>query len=357
MMDDNTNGPGPQDHDNSSQMEDINHDDGSSLISPATTSRTGVDLVPFAARIAAIKAECKKVLVGQDEILELILTCILSGGHILLEGVPGVAKTLSAKVLSRTLDADFARIQFTPDLLPSDIIGTSIFRMDKGKFKFQPGPIFSNVVLIDEVNRAPAKTQSALFEVMEEKQISYDGTTYPMEYPFVVIATQNPVEQEGTYRLPEAQLDRFLMKINLGYPSAQGEVAILRRFKDEVDKPDLTAVSKVLDPAELRKLQNVIKDIYVEDQMYTYIANLVRETRQHPKIYLGGSPRASLAILKTAKVTAAMMGRDFIIPDDIQYVAPHVLHHRIILTPDAEMEGRGAEVILKEIMAGLDVPR
>jgi len=340
-----------------SDHQEINHDDGAETTPVPSTGRVGADLGPFTAKIAAIKHECKKVLVGQDDVLELIITCILSGGHILLEGVPGVAKTLSAKVLSRTLDADFARIQFTPDLLPSDIIGTSIFRMDKGKFKFEKGPIFANIVLIDEINRAPAKTQSALFEVMEEKQISYDGNTYAMDYPFVVIATQNPVEQEGTYRLPEAQLDRFLMKINLGYPSAQGEVAILRRFKDEVDKPDLNAVGKVVDPATLRELQSVIKEIYVEDQMYSYIANLVRETRQHPKIYLGGSPRASLAILKTAKVTAAMMGRDFIIPDDIQYVAPHVLHHRIILTPDAEMEGRGAEAILKEIIAGLDVPR
>lgn len=336
---------------------DINHDDGPTDTPSPVETRVSLDLGPFTSKIAAIKEQCQQVLVGQEEVLELILTCILSGGHILLEGVPGVAKTLSAKVLSRTLDAEFARIQFTPDLLPSDIIGTSVFRMDKGKFKFEKGPIFANVVLIDEINRAPAKTQSALFEVMEEKQISYDGQTYKMEYPFIVIATQNPVEQEGTYRLPEAQLDRFLMKINLGYPSAEGEVSILRRFKDEVDKPDLTAVSKVIDPESLRELQQVIKSIYVEDQMYTYIANLVRETRQHPKIYLGGSPRASLAILKTAKVTAAMMGRDFIIPDDIQYVAPHVLHHRIILTPDAEMEGQGTDVILKEIIAGLEVPR
>lgn len=334
----------------------MEHEDGPS-VEQVVVRRPDLDLGPFTDMIAAIKQECSKVLIDQDDIIELILTCILSGGHVLLEGVPGIAKTLSAKVLARTLDAEFARIQFTPDMLPSDIIGTSIFRMDKAKFKFEKGPIFANVVLIDEINRAPAKTQSALFEVMEEKQISYDGTTYKMDYPFIVIATQNPVEQEGTYRLPEAQLDRFLMKINLGYPSAQGEVAILRRFKDEVDKPDLKAVQKILGPDTLRSLQEVIKHVFVEDQMYTYIAQLVQETRQHSKIYLGGSPRASLAILKTAKVTAAMMGRDFVIPDDIQYVAPHVLHHRIILTPDAEMEGQGAEVVLKEIIAGLEVPR
>jgi len=334
----------------------VEHDD-TPQSQPMAVRRPEVDLSPFTSKIEEIKAQCRKVLIEQEDIIELILTCILSGGHILLEGVPGVAKTLTAKVLSRTLDADFSRIQFTPDLLPSDIIGTSIFRMDKGKFKFEKGPIFSNVVLIDEINRAPAKTQSALFEVMEEKQISYDGNTYKMDYPFIVIATQNPVEQEGTYRLPEAQLDRFLMKINLGYPSANGEVDILRRFKDAVDKPDLTQVGKVVGAATLRSLQEVIKNIHVEDQMYTYIASLVQETRQHAKIYLGGSPRASLAILKTAKVTAAMMGRDFVIPDDIQYVAPHVLHHRIILTPDADMEGQGAELILKEIIAGLEVPR
>ena len=334
----------------------VEHDD-SPKSQPMVLRRPEVDLSPFMSKIEEIKEQCRKLLIEQEDIIELILTCILSGGHILLEGVPGVAKTLTAKVLSRTLDADFSRIQFTPDLLPSDIIGTSIFRMDKGKFKFEKGPIFSNVVLIDEINRAPAKTQSALFEVMEEKQISYDGNTYKMEYPFIVIATQNPVEQEGTYRLPEAQLDRFLMKINLGYPSANGEVDILRRFKDAVDKPDLSQVGKVVDASTLKSLQEVIKNIHVEDQMYTYIASLVQETRQHPKIYLGGSPRASLAILKTAKVTAAMMGRDFVIPDDIQYVAPHVLHHRIILTPDADMEGQGAEVILKEIISGLEVPR
>ncbi len=332
------------------------HEDGNTETT-TSTRRAEVDLAPFIDKINAIKRECHKVLVDQEEVIELILTCILSGGHILLEGVPGIAKTLSAKVLSKTLDTSFSRMQFTPDLLPSDIIGTSIFRMDKGKFKFEKGPVFANIILIDEINRAPAKTQSALFEVMEEKQITYDGKTYQMDYPFVVIATQNPIEQEGTYRLPEAQLDRFLMKINLGYPTCEGEVAILKRFKDEVDKPDLSAINKVIAPADLRGLQEVIKDIYVEKQFYDYITQLVQETRQHPKIYLGGSPRASLAILKTAKVTAALAGRDFIIPDDIQYVAPYVLHHRIILTPDAEMEGQGAELILKEIIAGLDVPR
>lgn len=334
----------------------IEHDDGVNEI--VTDTRKGVDLGPFISKINAVRTECRKMLVDQDEVIDLILTCILSGGHILLEGVPGVAKTLSAKVLARTLDADFARIQFTPDLLPSDIIGTSVYRMDKGKFKFEKGPVFSNLVLIDEINRAPAKTQSALFEVMEEKQISYDGKTYEMDYPFIVIATQNPVEQEGTYRLPEAQLDRFLMKVNLGYPSAQGEVDILKRFKDQVDKPQINQiVTAVISKTELKSLQSVIKDIYVEEALYTYIARLVQETRQHPKIYLGGSPRASLAILKTAKVTAAMMGRDFVIPDDIQFVAPHVLHHRILLTPDAEMEEQGSDMILKEIISGLEVPR
>jgi len=320
-------------------------------------SRQPLNLVPFTQNLKVIQEECRKILIGQDSVVELILTCILSGGHVLLEGVPGIAKTLSAKVLSKTIDADFARIQFTPDLLPSDIIGTSIFRMDKGKFKFEKGPIFSNVVLIDEIKRAPAKTQSALFEVMEEKQISYDGNTFQMSFPFVVIATQNPIEQEGTYRLPEAQLDRFLMKINLDYPSTKGEVDILKRFKDEVDKPNLNVIQKVITPDVLKSMQDVIREIYVEDQMYTYIANLVQETRQHPKIYLGGSPRASLAILKTAKVTAAMMGRDFVIPDDIQFVAPYVLNHRLILTPDAEMESLASDTIIKEIMAGLEVPR
>jgi len=323
------------------------------------TSRYQVteEMKQFRDKINQVKVECGKLVVGQDETIDLMMTCILAGGHVLLEGVPGIAKTLTAKVLSRAIKADFARIQFTPDLLPSDIIGTSVYKMNKSKFKFEKGPIFSNVVLIDEINRAPAKTQAALFEVMEEKQISYDSVQYEMSFPFVVIATMNPIEQEGTYKLPEAQLDRFLMKLKLGYPDLNSEIAILRKFKDDVHKPDLSVVEAIISPNELITMQNLVSKVHVEDQMYQYICQLVQETRNHGKVYLGASPRSSLAILKTAKVMAAMAGRSFIIPDDIQFVAPHIINHRLILTPDAEMEGITPESIIQEIIADLEVPR
>ena len=315
------------------------------------------DMNYFMEKVRSIKNECKKMVVGQEENIELILTCRLAGGHVLLEGVPGIAKTLTAKVLSKAINADFARIQFTPDLLPSDIIGTSVYKMDTSEFKFEKGPVFSNVVLIDEINRAPAKTQSALFEVMEEKQISYDGIRYEMSFPFVVIATMNPIEQEGTYKLPEAQLDRFLMKLKLGYPDLNEEINILQKFKDDVHKPDLSVIQYMVTPDELAKMQEVVSKVHVEDQLYKYICELVQETRNHGKVYLGASPRSSLAILKTAKVNAAMLGRSFVIPDDIQYVAPHIINHRLILTPDAEMEAITPESIIKEIIAELEVPR
>lgn len=323
------------------------------------TSRYQVtaEMQQFRDKVHRVREECSKLVVGQEETIDLMMTCILAGGHVLLEGVPGIAKTLSAKVLSRSIDAGFARIQFTPDLLPSDIIGTSVYKMNTSEFKFEKGPIFSNVILIDEINRAPAKTQAALFEVMEEKQISYDSIRYEMSFPFVVIATMNPIEQEGTYKLPEAQLDRFLMKLKLGYPNLESEISILRKFKDDVHKPDLSVIDAVVKPEELAMMQEVVSKVHVEDQMYQYICQLVQETRNHGKVYLGASPRSSLAILKTAKVTAAMMGRSFIIPDDIQFVAPHIINHRLILTPDAEMEAVTPESIIQEIIADLEVPR
>jgi len=319
--------------------------------------RPKVDISPFMDKIKAVQDEADKVLIGQTELIELILIGIVSGGHILLEGVPGIAKTLSAKVISKTLDTEFTRIQFTPDLMPSDIIGTSIFDLKSSEFSYVKGPIFSNVVLIDEINRAPAKTQSALFEVMEEKQITFEGKTYPMEFPFFVIATQNPIEQEGTYRLPEAQLDRFLMRIKLDYPSLKDEIKILQRFKSENQK-DLTAtINKAISPADLKNLINITKEIYVSDQMLTYAAQIVNETRNHAKIYLGGSPRASLAIISSSKVAAIIAGRDFVTPDDIKYITPHILNHRILLTPEAEMEGLNEELCIKDILDNIEVPR
>jgi len=308
-------------------------------------------------KIVSVLEECGKIIIGQESMLELVLICILSDGHILLEGVPGIAKTLAAKSVAKTIDADFSRIQFTPDLMPTDIIGTSLFNMKEAEFIFKKGPIFSNMILIDEINRAPAKTQSALFEVMEEKQISYDGIHYQIEDPFVVIATQNPIEQEGTYRLPEAQLDRFLMKIVLEYPNRKDEIAILNRFKDTSGPPDTTILSTMLTRADLQALKDAITKIYIKDDIITYIADLVGATREHSKVYLGASPRASLALMRTSKVVALMAGRNFVIPEDIQFVAPHVLNHRLILTPDAEMEGQTSHSIVAEIIKSNEVPR
>jgi MoxR-like ATPase len=319
--------------------------------------RSRIDLNPIRAKIDRVMEECSKIIVGQSELLELMVTCIISDGHILIEGVPGIAKTLSAKVIAKTIDTEFSRIQFTPDLMPADIIGTSIYNMKTSEFVFKKGPIFSNVVLIDEINRAPAKTQSALFEVMEEKQISFDGITYPMTKPFIVIATQNPIEQEGTYRLPEAQLDRFLMKINLSYPTIEEELEIINRFKNKPGRPNLNSIGAILNADDIAEIQTTLESIHIERQMLEYITQIIHETRNHSKVYLGASPRASLALLSTAKVTAVMAGRDFIIPDDIQFVAPHVLNHRMILTPDAEMEGITPFTIISDIIKTLEVPR
>ncbi len=322
-----------------------------------TVFRSRVDLSPIRAKIDRVLEECSKIIVGQSELIELMVTCINSDGHILIEGVPGIAKTLSAKVVAKTIDTEFSRIQFTPDLMPADIIGTSIYNMNTSEFVFKKGPIFSNVVLIDEINRAPAKTQSALFEVMEEKQISFDGITYPMTKPFIVIATQNPIEQEGTYRLPEAQLDRFLMKINLSYPTIEEELEIINRFKNKPGRPDIESIESILNADSIAEIQTTLESIHIEKQMLEYITQIIHETRNHSKVYLGASPRASLALLSTAKVTAVMAGRDFIIPDDIQFVAPHVLNHRMILTPDAEMEGVTAFTVISDIIKTLEVPR
>lgn len=320
-------------------------------------ARDRTDVEPYKAKLQSLLAECRKVVVGQDELLELLLICILADGHVLLEGVPGIAKTLSTKVMAKTLDTGFARIQFTPDLMPSDILGTSIFDMKESAFHYKKGPIFSNLVLIDEINRAPAKTQAALFEVMEEKQITFDGTRYEMSFPFVIMATQNPVEQEGTYQLPEGQLDRFLMKIVLDYPEYSDEVEILRMFKSNTGPLSIAHLQKIIDPAFIKECQQILEKIYVDDVMLEYITKMTVATRTHSKVYLGASPRASIAILRTAKVVALLAGRDFVLPDDIQYVAPHVMNHRLILSPDAEMESITPFMILSEIIKTLEVPR
>ncbi len=333
-------------------------------VTPPSSAGTGFgferqnsDLLWVAQKVSDVRAEMAKYVIGQSEMVELLMTGIFANGHILLEGAPGVAKTLSAKVLSRSLKVDFSRIQFTPDMMPSDVLGTSVFNMKDAQFTFKKGPIFSNIVLIDEINRAPAKTQAALFEVMEERQITYDGEKYPMSFPFLVIATQNPIEQEGTYSLPEAQLDRFLFKIKLGYPELHEEEQILTRYKNNIKPPNLEDVVPVFDAEEVQKIQDTVEKVIVEDNLVKYIAALIHKTRNHGKIYLGGSPRASLAILRASKAMAAIRGRDFVTPEDIQFVAIHVLNHRLILTPEAEMEGVTPEDIVKEITQTLEVPR
>ncbi|HNP53409.1 MAG TPA: AAA family ATPase, partial [Ferruginibacter sp.] len=247
-----------------------------------------------------IRTEIGKVIVGQEQLVDLVLTGLLCDGHILVEGVPGVAKTLAAKLVARIIQVRFSRLQFTPDMMPSDVVGTAIFNPGKGGFDFKAGPVFSNIVLIDEINRAPAKTQSALFEVMEERQVTVDGTTYPMEYPFVVLATQNPIEQEGTYRLPEAQLDRFLFKVEVGYPSLKEEVEILQRQQDQSLDALLQSVEPALTGEGIRHYRQIVQQVQIESRLLEFIAAIIHETRNNAALFLGASPRASLALLKAA---------------------------------------------------------
>ena len=308
-------------------------------------------------RVMRIKHEIGKVVVGQENTIDLLLAGVFTGGHILLEGVPGIAKTLTAKLVARSLSVTFSRIQFTPDLMPTDVTGTSVFNVKTSEFTFNKGPVFAHLVLIDEINRAPAKTQSSLFEVMEERQITMDGVTYPMEFPFLVIATQNPIEQEGTYRLPEAQLDRFLFRIKLKYPTLEQEMNILRRFKDDFTMKAMDTVKPVISREELKHCQELVEKIYIKDEIISYIAKLVDNTRNNGDLTLGASPRASLAIMRASKAIAAMNGRDFVTPDDVKFVAYPVLNHRIILTAEREMEGVEPEDVIKSITEGIEVPR
>ena len=304
-----------------------------------------------------LKAEIGKVIVGQEAMIELLLAGILADGHILIEGVPGVAKTLTAKLLSRVISVGFSRIQFTPDLMPSDVIGTSVFNPRDNNFQFKHGPIFSNIVLIDEINRAPAKTQSALFEVMEERQITVDGQTYPLMPPFMVVATQNPIEQEGTYHLPEAQLDRFLFKIRVQYPSAEEEFHIVSNHHQMKGNQRIETVQPILAAARIQELRDKVRGLHVEEKLIYFITAIVGATRNHKSIYLGASPRASIGILNAAKALAAMRGRDFVTPEDIIYVTPAVLRHRLVLTPEKEMEGISADDVIAEIIRSIEVPR
>lgn len=315
------------------------------------------DLTELNNAALSIRNEIRKIIVGQDEMVKLIITALLADGHVLIEGVPGVAKTLTAKLVARSVDAGFSRVQFTPDLMPSDVLGTPVFNPQLSSFEFKKGPVFSNIVLVDEINRAPAKTQSALLEIMEERQATVDGKTYPMAAPFMVLATQNPVEQEGTYRLPEAQLDRFLFKIVVAYPTEMEELTILSQFHQMGNQVALDKVQPVLSKEQIIKLRQQIRTLVIEEKLLQFIAKLIHQTRNHKSIYLGASPRASLAVMNAAKATAAISGRDFVIPDDILSVVPAVLRHRIILSPDKEMEGITEDDVIRQILQGMDVPR
>jgi len=315
------------------------------------------DLSKLSAAVEQVKNTLAQIIVGQHDSIDLLLAGILADGHILIEGVPGVAKTLTAKLMAKCINANYSRIQFTPDLMPSDILGTSVFNPKNAEFEFKQGPIFGNIILIDEINRAPAKTQSALFEVMEERQVTIDGRSFKMQEPFTVLATQNPVEHEGTYRLPEAQLDRFLFKIEVKYPTLEEEITILTQQHQHKTPEQLNSIVPVITGNEIVSLRKLVLGLYVEEKLLVYIAKIINETRNNKSLYLGGSPRASLAIVNAAKAVAALRGRDFITPDDIIYVAAPVLRHRIMLTPDKEMEGLSPDEVIAQIVQKIEIPR
>lgn len=339
---------------NNENSEDLNNTDSSNTETPFENR---IDLSGLQNMISNIRSEIKKIIIGQDNMIDLMICALLADGHILVEGVPGVAKTLTARLFAKTLDTGFSRIQFTPDLMPADITGTSVFNAKTTDFEFKKGPIFSNLVLIDEINRAPAKTQSALFEVMQEKQITVDGNTYTMEAPFLVVATQNPIDHEGTYRLPEAQLDRFLFKIDVGYPTVEEEILILEgSYKRKLDS-EIEQINPVVTAKELSEQKKIVSEIHVERELMEYIAKIIQQTRNSSSIYIGASPRASVYILKAAQAWAAMRGRDFITPEDVKQILIPALRHRITLTPEKEMEGILPDQIIKQLADKVEVPR
>ncbi len=306
-----------------------------------------------------IMEEAQKVIVGQTELFEMLVVSLFSGGHVLLEGVPGTAKTLMAKTLAMVISGKFSRVQFTPDLMPSDIVGTSVYDLTTNQFNLKQGPVFTNVLLADEINRAPAKTQSALLECMEEKQVSIDGVRHELNPPFIVLATQNPIEYEGTYPLPEAQLDRFLFKLNVDYPRSEMETQILINYHQGFNATQLedVGIQNVIDSTLLQQCKTAIQDITVEESIFNYIVNLAEASRSSNELILGGSPRASIALLLASKTYAAMKGRDYILPDDVKFLTPHVYRHRILLKADAEIEGLIPDDVIDRLLAEVEIPR
>lgn len=323
-----------------------------------TNEHKQADLALFAQQIDLLREHIASVIVGQKETVDLLLTAILADGHVLLEGVPGVAKTLLAKLTAHLIQARFSRIQFTPDLMPSDVLGTSVFNLKTGEFDFHRGPVFGDIILVDEINRAPAKTQAALFEVMEERQATIDGNTYKMDELYTIIATQNPVEQEGTYKLPEAQLDRFVMKITVGYPTAQDELTILKRYQEGgAGAMKVENVQPVITRERLLALRAMLREVFVDDSLLNYMVQIVQQTRTSKAVFLGASPRATVGMWQTSKAYALLQGRDFVTPEDIKFVAPYVLQHRLILTAEAEMEGYSPLTVISRLIDKVEVPK
>jgi len=335
----------------------INMEDNTEYTQPVSGFQSRIDMEELSQSLESIKSEIAKVIVGQESMVEHLLAALLANGHVIIEGVPGVAKTVTAKLLAKTIDIGFSRIQFTPDLMPSDILGTSVFNVKTSEFEFKKGPIFSNFILIDEINRSPAKTQAALFEVMEEWQVTMDGIRYEMEAPFMVVATQNPIEHEGTYRLPEAQLDRFLFKIEVKYPTLNQEIEIISNQHKTKSNDKTQAVNKVISGEQLKKYQDIVKNIVVEPHLIEYIAKITIATRENQFLYLGASPRASLALLNASKAFAAIRGRDFVTPEDIKEASYAVLRHRVAVSPEREMEGLSTDEVIRQILEGIEIPR
>ena len=323
----------------------------------STEYSSGKDFSRVRTAIDTLKSSISGIIVGQEEMVEMLLVAMLARGHVLIEGYPGLAKTLTAKLLARLVDTQFSRIQFTPDLMPTDLVGTSIFQVNDGSFTFRKGPIFANIVLTDEINRAPAKTQSALFEAMEERQVTVDGERHDLDEPFIIIATQNPIDLEGTYPLPEAQMDRFLFKLRVTYPSLEQEVSILERHQEVPNLHQLDNIDPVISAAGIVELQEAIPQVHAERQILEFIASIVHKTRSHPHVYIGASPRASLALLYGARALAIIRGRDYVVPEDVIDIAVPALNHRIILSAEREMEGGTVDQVIRDLIASSNIPR